>query len=306
MGMEVYIDLTSKKQTSLLEVTRLIGTNHFLEPPSHLPLTNKYNFSQIYLIHAGIGVLTTEQGEYSLSPGMMFYVPAYKASCYQWFSSDVRYEIINFVCESEAMSVFEGAPLQLMEAEQLALQEVINTASKISVFQKTEQPQVGIGIREGTPSVVLCYITASLERFLALVYSRVTGTGIEFLTDESQKAGAQIERTELVSKVIRFLVENKGRKIKMEDICREFLLCRTALTQKFRKEMGMLPMEYLAEIRIREAMLRVRESSATFSEIADDLGFSSASYFCKAFKSKTGMTPTEFSRFVSKRRSIGK
>ena len=136
--MEVYIDLVNRNKTRVFEVTELIGTNRYLEPPSHLPQTNKYNFSQIYLVYAGNGVLTTEQGEYSFSSGMMFYMPAHKTNCYQWLSMDARYELINFACESEAMSVFEGAPLQLMEAEQLELQDVINTASRISAFRKTE------------------------------------------------------------------------------------------------------------------------------------------------------------------------
>lgn len=304
--LEAYIDLVHEKQTRLIEVTNIIGTYRFLESPSQLPVVDKFNFSQLYLVYDGDGVLITEWGEFPIAPGMMLYLPAGKASSYQWHSSKAHYDIINFVCESEVMSVFARAPLQLQEEEQLALQEVMDTASRVSVYNEAERPLIGVSIKADTPGIVLSYIMASLERFLALVYSRVTGSGIAYLTDESQKAGVHIERTDLVSKIEKYLVENKRKKIKMEDICKEFLVCQTTLKQKFQREMGMSPMEYLTELRIREAKLRVRESSATFSEIADDLGFSSVNYFYKVFKAKTGMTPTEYSRFVSKRRSPGK
>ena len=47
---------------------------------------------------------------------------------------------------------------------------------------------------------------------------------------------------------------------------------------------------------------KIQKTSDSFTEIAESLGFSSVNYFSRVFKSKTGVTPTEYSRHASKRR----
>ena len=44
------------------------------------------------------------------------------------------------------------------------------------------------------------------------------------------------------------------------------------------------------------------ENPLNATEIAEKLGFSSANYFTRVFKAKTNVTPTEYSKYVSKRR----
>jgi AraC-like DNA-binding protein len=50
----------------------------------------------------------------------------------------------------------------------------------------------------------------------------------------------------------------------------------------------------------------ISNSSATFTDISEKLGFSSLNYFSKLFKKKTGMTLTEYSCLASKREAITK
>jgi len=61
--------------------------------------------------------------------------------------------------------------------------------------------------------------------------------------------------------------------------------------------------EYFTELKIIEAKKKISRSAGSFTEIAEGLGFSSLNYFSKVFRAKTGMTPTEYSRYSSKRRA---
>lgn len=59
---------------------------------------------------------------------------------------------------------------------------------------------------------------------------------------------------------------------------------------------GMSPVEYRNKIRMEHAKELLEESDMTISEISSSLGFSSASYFCDAFKKKNGISPAGYRR----------
>ena len=71
----------------------------------------------------------------------------------------------------------------------------------------------------------------------------------------------------------------------------------------FRREVGESVMGYHAACRIALAKHRIAEGAPSFTAIAEELGFSSVGYFSKAFRAHTGMSPTAYSRALSKRRA---
>ena len=63
----------------------------------------------------------------------------------------------------------------------------------------------------------------------------------------------------------------------------------------FLKFTGMSPMEYLQKLRFRQALLAL-SANMSVSEAAAQGGFGDASYFCRLFKARYGMTPLKFQR----------
>lgn len=64
----------------------------------------------------------------------------------------------------------------------------------------------------------------------------------------------------------------------------------------FKKSFGVNFVEYLTELRMNAAKELLRDPLRSTSEVAGMVGYESANYFTRAFKKKTGMTPTEFRR----------
>ncbi len=62
----------------------------------------------------------------------------------------------------------------------------------------------------------------------------------------------------------------------------------------FKKRTGMLPKEYLDQIKINEAKIILLNDSASIAEIAERLGFVDQFHFAKRFKQKTGYTPSAY------------
>jgi AraC family transcriptional regulator, transcriptional activator of pobA len=68
----------------------------------------------------------------------------------------------------------------------------------------------------------------------------------------------------------------------------------STLTRACQSVLGKAPGDWLLDRVVLEAMRSLTYSTATVSQIADDLGFADAAYFARLFKTRTGMTASEF------------
>lgn len=81
---------------------------------------------------------------------------------------------------------------------------------------------------------------------------------------------------------------------KTEDICQEFGLSRVQLYRKVKALLGCGVHDYLMDMRLTKAQRMLRNTTATISEIAYEVGFSSPAYFSTAFKTRFHLSPSEF------------
>ena len=91
-------------------------------------------------------------------------------------------------------------------------------------------------IRPDVPPVMLGFVCSSLERFLCMLYCRLSGVG--FLTDETEKVSRHLGDSRLVEEVKIFLAQNLEKHLTLGEICDRFWVSRTALSRKFRKVEG--------------------------------------------------------------------
>ena len=285
----------------IFDVSAFVTAYYFSNKPHFEPCWEEYDFSQIFYVISGTGTYQTESGEYPLRPGMMFYRPANRRSRYEWQSEQVSFAIISFVCRSEAMSVFEGAPIALNEEEAATLLDVMKTGARICEGMGADEALLGMRVRSGVPDVVLGFLYASLERFLCLCYCR--SQSIPLLQDESRTVSSFMRESALVADVCDYMEAHIAEPITIRSLCDRFWVSQTTLTKKFRAEKGKGVNAYLTDLRIREAKQKLSKSDQSVTDISESLGFSSVTYFTKVFKAKTGKTPTEYSKYASKRRA---
>ena len=62
----------------------------------------------------------------------------------------------------------------------------------------------------------------------------------------------------------------------------------------FQSVFGVPPTRYIQQYRVEKAKTLLVSSKGSVEEIAVAVGFANSSYFCKVFKSTTGLTPSEF------------
>ncbi|GAB4522067.1 MAG: AraC family transcriptional regulator [Haliangiales bacterium] len=73
-------------------------------------------------------------------------------------------------------------------------------------------------------------------------------------------------------------------------------ISRSGFAQRFRDVLGEPPLRYLVGWRMTKAASRLRSTSDSVAEIADEVGYASAPAFSKAFKQWAGVSPDAFRR----------
>ena len=76
-------------------------------------------------------------------------------------------------------------------------------------------------------------------------------------------------------------------------------MSRTQLHRKLKAITGMSASEFIRSQRLKLAIGLLKESDATISEIAYQVGFNSSSYFSKCFKEVYSCTPNEYPSNIS-------
>ena len=79
-------------------------------------------------------------------------------------------------------------------------------------------------------------------------------------------------------------------------LAREAGLSRSAFFERFRRALGVAPMEYLLAWRMALAKSLLRQKEGGLAEVAERVGYSSASTFSVAFSRYVGMPPARYAR----------
>ncbi|MEO2203385.1 AraC family transcriptional regulator [Paenibacillus pabuli] len=97
-----------------------------------------------------------------------------------------------------------------------------------------------------------------------------------------------------VKRAAEFIEQNYSQMISIDQLAEHVSLSKYHLIRRFSASTGLTPVAYLTRIRIEKAMALLRGTELSIEAIAERIGYSSGSYFIKAFRTMTGLTPGEF------------
>jgi AraC-like DNA-binding protein len=75
-------------------------------------------------------------------------------------------------------------------------------------------------------------------------------------------------------------------------------MSRSAFARKFSEAVGLAPVEYLLRWRMAVAKDALRYSRSSLEEIAEKVGYRSASAFSTAFSQRVGCPPSEYAKMA--------
>jgi len=99
-----------------------------------------------------------------------------------------------------------------------------------------------------------------------------------------------------VAVALRRMHERPMQRWTVVELAREAALSRSTFFDRFRREVGVAPMEYLLGWRMALAKDLLRRDRSGVAKVAERVGYSSASTFSVAFARHVGMPPVQYAR----------
>lgn len=180
--------------------------------------------------------------------------------------------------------IFEMEALSKELAEQnIIVQPVIQNDRRIDELmqqiceeQENQKPGWKLACKGALLSLV-CYLTRHYAQ--------------EKLTDrESIRKRKNLDR---LNTVLSYIEENYPDNISNSDLAELVHLSDDRFNHLFRESMGMAPLQYINEVRLKKAMNLLKNGEYTAAQVADAVGFSDYNNFGRMFKRYYGCTPLE-------------
>ncbi|MGY6564626.1 MAG: AraC family transcriptional regulator [Halomonadaceae bacterium] len=132
-----------------------------------------------------------------------------------------------------------------------------------------------------------------LERLLEVLLIEALRSGGITDTSPGLLRGLADER---LATAIRRMHESPSRPWTVAQLANEAKLSRSAFYERFGRAVGMAPMEYLLAWRMALAKDLLRREKASIADVAERVGYSSASTFSVAFARHVGVPPARYAR----------
>ena len=217
------------------------------------------DFGLLLLVNGSVSFVT-EHGTVSAQAGNLVFLS--KHSCYEAVFSDEADDYL--ICFDADDHFLSNSPMILFESISPICQENFRRLSDENRYVERSQ----------------LYNKGS---FLLLLDSLVASA-----KDESDECRDTIKRA------CEFLQKNE--KITVEEVAKKCAVSSSLLRQMFIEKLGISPTRYRIKMKMKQAMYLIESTNMTVSEIAEYLSFFDAAYFCKTFRTHTGVTPMQYAK----------
>jgi len=148
--------------------------------------------------------------------------------------------------------------------------ETIYIASRYSVFCRLQ------GITVNTIKLFLKEVSTKVSEIIRDIYSK--------------------NEMGIVGEIVDYIEAHYQEDIDLQYFANHYYINASYLGQLFKKKVGMSFNKYLNHLRMEEAKRQLQNNQYKIYEIAQNVGYKDANYFCMKFKEYEGISPTEYRR----------
>lgn len=165
------------------------------------------------------------------------------------------FPVINFTCQKPICDTIVSVPIQ-------------NTSAYIKDFERLKQ----LSLFDGNKPEMMSIFYHMLHRI-----------------------NSQNPDCKTILPAIKYIEENyPNPSLSNYELANQCNISEVYFRRIFSEHYGMTPKQFIIDIRINKAKQLLSEGALKINAIASLCGFSNQYHFCRAFKEKTGRTPTEY------------
>jgi AraC-like DNA-binding protein len=178
---------------------------------------------------------------------------------------------VNAIWELNLLREMGGAAIKLTDIERTQIDQIINMMFREHKHKSQEYA-----------SVVRSFLNVLLIQ-LYRIFQR-----------ESEGTWPLQRRTSLVENFQKLVGQHVAERRSVKFYADRLDVSMGYLNEQVKRQMGMTPGEYVKKTAVTEAKRLIANTNLSMAEIAQSLGFTDGSYFCRLFKTEMGMTPMKF------------
>ena len=135
----------------------------------------------------------------------------------------------------------------------------------------------------------------ALDAYLSLLNAADGNDGAGDRAKEPKRPALSDEDDALMRRISAFVEEHLADAgVGVGDMADAVAMSRSALQRRMKQVVGVSPIDFIREARMKHACHLLRTTAMTVSEVAFACGFSDPKYFSRSFKASTGKSPTEW------------
>jgi len=269
-----------------VNVTRIANVHYFEFVNQYNTKPDSHNFYEIVYVDKGNITVLSDNYNGTLSDcQLIIHSPCERHAlhCDDGDAPDVI--IIGFECGCKQLETFSHTPITLTPDQKKMLAETVNEGMNVYAPPYDTPNMTDMKKRDSYPFGADQMLKIRLEIFLISIIR----------TNQTQSTPQIIEHSNnKLEAVHRYITEHYKEKITLDNICFLFGTNKTYLCQNFKKEYGTTILEYINQLKIKEAKRLLRQNELSVTEISEQLGFNSIHYFCRLFKNTTQQSPKAY------------
>lgn len=255
-----------------------------------------HDFWELVYIDKGEMICTVDNRQFVLKGGeMVFHKPK---QFHNHTSNKVippNLSIVTFECKNSNMRFFNEKIIKLNAEEKKLLSQIINEGQSAFVLKEKKPPVYNMIKKSNYPFGSLQMIKILLEQLLITLYRKDN-----FYTKAQRRIDIldYEDYPEKIKEIIKYLHQNIENNLSLKEIAKHFNMSESKLKKRFNFYIKKGIINYYIDLKITKAKKLIREESLNFTEISYRLGYLSVNYFCKQFKNRTNMTPSQYSKSI--------
>ncbi|HJC22190.1 MAG TPA: AraC family transcriptional regulator [Candidatus Eisenbergiella merdavium] len=264
-----------------------IYTIHYFEYMNDFSFPGeRHDFWEFLCVDKGEAVVTAEERRFALEKDeIVFHQPNEFHAVESNGEIAPNLVVVSFACDSPAMDFFRSRTLRIGEPERGLIASILAEACRCFSTPLDDPYTKRMELSADAPFGSLQMIQLYLEQLLIrLIRQKETPARHRGRAD-----GDVYER------LLSYLESHLTSQLSIEQICRDNLIGRSQMQKLFRERSGCGIIDYFSRMKIDAAKQLIRSQRLNFTQIADELGYTSVHYFSRQFKKVTGMTPSEYS-----------
>ena len=125
-------------------------------------------------------------------------------------------------------------------------------------------------------------------------YKEVPDRFFEHRSHDSYERRYKVSEDQKAEEIMKYVTENIANNVTLDSLVNVFHFSKTYICRMFKNKYSKTIVEYMRDLKMKEAKKLLLEGNLNVTQISESLGFSTVHYFSLTFKRYYGLSPSEY------------